>query len=344
MWYVAVVIKRLTLAILLLLAASVRADDYDVYLIGGQSNAQGHGYWDTAHALWTPGGGDLGIVELGLLQYADPQPDVKFWMRRGANPNPAGGRPVAWNYRTNGFITNAAGYDFYGYNLSNPSQLGTLLEKHPFGAEITFGLRMRELRPNRKIAIVKYTEGGTSLEVDWDPTAGRAYNPVTMTADAGHSYHGFIDAVDDALDELAVGGHTFTVQGMIWHQGESDAGDTKSQYMARLNGFLAAMRDDLDLPTLPVAIGELIQPFSSYNVIRSAQLQVATDDPFSVFVSSLGLSGDSSGNHFNTVGQLTFGNRYADQLVTIIPEPGAATGMLAIAVLAARRRIRSAVN
>ena len=333
-------IALIAIVLALIVPPPIRAEHYDVYLMGGQSNMQGHGYWDNAHALWTPGSGDVGIVELGLMQYADPQANAKFWMRRGANPNPIGGRPVAWNYRTDGFIANRAGYDLFGYNTANPSQLGTILEKHPFGAEITFGLRMSELRPANKIAIVKYTEGGTSLAVDWNYVAGRTYDPATMSADAGHSYYGFVDAVGDALAELSAGGDTYTVQGMLWHQGESDSADSTATYANKLTNFFGALRDDLDLPQLPIAIGELIQPRTSYNNVRAAQLQVANADPLAVFVSSLGLTGDSSGNHFDTVSQLAFGTRYADQLVTIVPEPAFAPAVAAVAFLMSRRRSR----
>lgn len=304
--------------LLLLIAIApciTRADHYEVYLIAGQSNAGGHGYVSRTHALFSPQGDD-GLVELGQTSYLEPQADTLFLHWRGGNPTSA--RPTLWDARTDGWIPLKAGYSLFSYNPANPSALGDEIANHPFGAEITFAERIREARPGRKIAIIKYTQGATTLGTTaapgaWDPSAGRTYNLSTL-ANPGHCYRGFLDLVQQGLNTLAHQGHSTELRGLIWHQGESDSGLTTEVYKDRLKTFITAVRTDLQAPQLPFVIGELIQT-ASYANTRTAQRLAATETPNSAFVSSVGLAGDSTTIHFDTTAQLLFGRRYAEAML-----------------------------
>ncbi len=304
---------------LTLAAVSAYAEHYDVYLLAGQSNAGGHGYVSRDYAYFSPSGDD-GLVELGKTQYLVEQPDAIFFHWRGGNPSVS--RPTLWDMRSNGWIAMKAGYSLYGYNAGNPEALGDEMINHPFGAEVTFAERMLQLRPGRKVAVIKYSQGATALGTAaspgaWDWVTGRTYN-INTYANAGHCYAGFFQMTNQALQALQTQGHTYTVRGMFWHQGESDAGLTTEVYKSRLQGFIAAVRADLGIPDLPFVVGELIQPYSAYNNVRAAQWQTAEADPTVGFASSAGLVGDSTTIHFDTNSQLIFGNRYAENM---LPEP-----------------------
>lgn len=309
--------KRVPPAILFLTAAltmAARADHYDVYILAGQSNAGGHGYVSRDFAHFSPLGDD-GLVELGRTVYQTPQPDSLFIHWRGGNPGAA--RPVLWEARSDGWIPMKAGYSMFGYNSQAPEELGAETVNHPFGAEVTFFERIRQARPGRKVAVIKYTQGATSLGTAaapgaWDPAAGRGYI-LSSYANAGHCYAGLLQLVESSLGKLEQQGHTHELCGMLWHQGESDSGLSTAVYKDRLKEFISAIRSDLGKPDLPFLIGELIQ--SSYANTRAAQQQAAAETPNAALVSSVALKGDSTTIHFDTLAQLDFGRRYAERML-----------------------------
>ncbi|MCW1923405.1 hypothetical protein OKA05_12640 [Luteolibacter arcticus] len=295
-----------------------QADHFDVYILAGQSNAGGHGYVSREFSQFSPKG-DEGLEELGKSSYLQPQPDALFIHWRGGNPSAA--RPVLWDARSDGWIPMRAGYSLYGYNSANPAQLGTEIANHPFGAEVTFAERIREGRPGRKVAIIKYSQGATGFGTAaapgaWDPAAGRAYD-ISTYANAGHCYAGLLELVEGSLQTLTQQGHTHEVRGMMWHQGENDSGLSTAVYKDRLKEFIGAIRSDLDEPELPFLVGELIQ--TSYANTRAAQQQAAAEVPDAAFISSVTLKGDSTAIHFDTTGQLDFGRRYAERMLQVGP-------------------------
>jgi hypothetical protein len=298
--------------------AVARADHFDVYLLAGQSNAGGHGYVSREYAWFSPQGDD-GLAELGKSGWLAAQPDTLFCHWRGGTPTAA--RPVLWEARSDGWIPLRAGYSLFGYNAAAPSQLGAETVNHPFGAEVTFAERIRAGRPGRKVAIIKYTQGGSGLGTAaapgaWDPASGRTYQ-IASLANAGHCYRGLLDLVRDSLAELQRQGHAVELRGMVWHQGENDSGLGTAVYKERLLGFIAAIREDLGKPELPFVIGELIHSQSGYAAVRAAQRQAAAGTPRAAFVSAVGLTGDSTAIHFDTTGQLELGRRYAEAMLQL---------------------------
>lgn len=309
-----------TFPLLLFACTAAVAEHYEVYILAGQSNAGGHGYVSRADSLFSPNGDD-GLVELGRSRYLDPQPDAIFTHWRGGNPS--AGDPVLWDARTDGWIQMKAGYSLFDYNSASPSSLGTETLNHPFGAEVSFAERIREGRPGRKVAVIKYSQGATSLGTAaapgaWDPATGRIYNLSTF-ANAGHCYAGLLQLVGQALQQLASQGHTYEIRGMLWHQGESDSGLSTAVYKDRLKEFITAIRTDLGKPDLPFLVGELIQSQSSYANTRAAQQQAAAETPNAAFVSAVALKGDSTSIHFDTLAQLDFGRRYAERMLGFGP-------------------------
>lgn len=295
---------------------AARADHYDVYILAGQSNAGGHGYVSRNFSLFSPLGDD-GLVELGKTNYQTPQPDALFIHWRGGTPSAS--RPTLWEVRSDGWIPMKAGYSLFGYNSATPAGLGAETVNHPFGAEVTFAERIRQGRPGRKVALIKYSQGATSLGTAaapgaWDFVAGRTYQ-ISSNSNAGHCYAGLLELVQSGLQALTQQGHTYEIRGIIWHQGEADSGLSATVYKDRLKDFIAAIRSDLGKPNLPFIIGELIQ--TSYATTRAAQQLAATETAGAAFVSSVGLKGDSTTIHFDTLGQLDFGRRYAESLLRL---------------------------
>lgn len=111
---------------------------HDVYLIGGQSNANGRG--------------DSAELPPAL---ANPQNDVGFYFHTTQNVTNLG------HLQEDQWISLAPGA---GHGTGAP------VSDREFGLEVTFGRTLADTNPNRNISIIKYSEGGTNLHDEWSAT------------------------------------------------------------------------------------------------------------------------------------------------------------------------------
>jgi len=111
-----------------------------------------------------------------------------------------------------------------------------------------------------------------------------------------------------------------TIDGILWHQGESDAVNTtlSSSYASRFSRMIKEIRIDLNNESLPVVAGELGRflcdnetRFPNHEDINSALYQVAHEVSNVYIVSSEGLSHKGDTLHFDTQSLREFGRRYA---------------------------------
>ena len=202
---------------LVLLAATVRAEHYDVFLLAGQSNMDGRG-------------AKQGLVG-DLAKWAQPQPQVLINFRAGGLH-----RPLTLSH---GFKPLAPG--FSGTPGAKPGGLPSAT----FGPEVSFGATLAAGLPGKKVALIKCAEGGTTLAKDWAP------------GEKGKLYEQFINFVGQALKDLQAKGDTYTLRGMAWHQGEGDASLPAGKYQELLTEFIQRVRADLNAQDLPFVIGEV---------------------------------------------------------------------------------------
>ncbi len=243
--------------------------EWDIYLLGGQSNAEGR------------------ALNSGLpasLQGA--QSDVMLF--NGVNGS--------WGNLAPGTGGNSA-------TGGNSSQ---------FGPEVTLGRTLADDLPTRNIAIVKYGAGGTNLHTQWDPDT-RATN----------EYDRFLTTVENAIAALPPG-DTFTIKGMAWMQGESDApaaggnalNANSLAYQTNLTQFIASIRDEYELPNLPFVVGQLGHlkrvPNASANwtTVQDGQARTAALDPHTSMVVNSGLSLKDL-VHYDAAGQQALGVNFA---------------------------------
>ncbi|MCZ2342377.1 MAG: sialate O-acetylesterase [Bacteroidales bacterium] len=265
----------LTLAILLTQSVPLRADHYDVFLIGGQSNCDGRGK----------------VAELTgpLAKWKQPQADVLITYSCSKLRGPI--------LTSGGFVPLQPGYSVApGSNKAKGLPSGT------FGPEVSFGRGMADRLKGRKIALIKYTEGGTSLSKDWNPDV------------KDRMYSAFVDFTKKSLRELTDKGHTYTVRGMIWHQGESDANLSAEVYQKMLTAFIARVRQDLAVPGIVFGIGEVYDN-GKRDSIRTAQKATAAQASSAYFVSSEKLNTFDKGVHFDAASQIELGERFAAGMV-----------------------------
>ncbi|MBA4187728.1 MAG: hypothetical protein C0467_06885 [Planctomycetaceae bacterium] len=258
-------------AALLTTTTSVQADHYEVFLVGGQSNCDGRGQ---AADLKGP-----------LTKWAKPQEDV----------------PIAYSCSTlRGAALNSGGFKPLqpGWSVAPGKNRPKELPSGTFGPELSFGRAMADHLKDKKVALIKYTEGGTSLAKDWNPEV------------KDRLYSAFLDFTKKSLKELKDKGHTYTIRGMIWHQGESDASLSAEEYQKLLTAFIARVRTDLELPDLPFGIGEVYDN-GKRDTIRTAQKATAEKVKGAFFVPADKLKTSDMGTHFDAASQIELGERFA---------------------------------
>ncbi len=275
-------------------AMAVQADEYEIYLLGGQSNGDGRG------------------LNTGLpSSLQSTQTDVRIYyddLFDGTPHNPK------WQDLRPGL---SGGY------LSSSSG-GT----DKFGPEVSFGRAMADARPTQNIAIIKYSPGSTDLYSDW-----KATDPT------GPMYQNFLGHVNDALDDLTNNGHTYTVSGMLWMQGENDTATSAmaNSYEANLTNFVNNVRTDLGVANMRLVIGQInaTKDRSGYysppsedggQVIQQAQANVSqsvSNAPL-VVTQDLGLQADLT--HYTASGQRALGERFANRVLVDATSSGSTVG------------------
>jgi hypothetical protein len=159
--------------------------------------------------------------------------------------------------------------------------------------------------PNASIGLVPAAFGGTSLE-EWK-VGGKLY--------------------EEAVRRAKFAMRTGKLRGILWHQGESDAGkkELASSYRQRFAAMIAQLRTDLGEPAVPVVVGQLGEFLSEGATPRSPFASLVDEQlaaipllvPRSAFVSSNGLTSNPDHLHFDARSQREFGRRYALAFLSI---------------------------
>jgi iduronate 2-sulfatase len=265
---------------MLWLAAPALGEHFQVYILAGQSNMDGRG---KKAELTGP-----------LAPYAHPQADVRIAYSNSTRRGP---------YTSGGFKHLQPGYSIPPgtKKLTDPGP-PHVLPGRTFGPEVSFGRALADALPNDRIALIKFSEGGTSLAKDWSPDL------------RGALYDQFLAFTRKALESLTADGHTWELAGMAWHQGESDASLPEGGYQKLLAAFIVRVRDDLDAPKLPFVIGEVFDN-GKRDHVRAGQQTVSATTPHVFFVSCAGLRTFDKGTHFDAASQIELGRRMADALL-----------------------------
>jgi hypothetical protein len=176
--------------------------------------------------------------------------------------------------------------------------------KGRFGPEISFGHAMAQAFPGEDIRLVKYAAGGTALHDDWSPTV------------KGRQYTGFMKTAKSALEELTASGTEYEVAGMMWLQGESDAGEKKGDaYEKNLTEFIAHMRAEFKTPHMPFIIARVRSHYGKKTghatLVRDAQVKVGDTVKCAGWFDTDHCSMVNNG-HYDAAGLIEIGKRFAE--------------------------------
>jgi len=263
----------------------VRAVDYDVYVLTGQSNSLG-----------TTGAGDT--QPLPGAAASDAQAAF-FW----ANVTSANGSYPPAVYGTSGGVVTTLQVQ-QGDGGANPTF---------WGPEFGFS-RSLAAAGGRVPLIVKASRGGGSNTL-WNKAA------FDTTPDAGHMWGHLRDTVDAALAALAAG-DTFRLRGLLYLQGESNSSADAAVAGQRLETLAADLAAHVEArhPGTTVGMRTVVAEIaaSAANATRvattSSQRTLASTSDAVAFVSTSDLPLKTDGIHFGGGAKLEIGRRLANAM------------------------------
>ena len=287
----------------IILFAQKKSETIRLFYLGGQSNMDGYGYnKDLPKSLNKP------LKDVWIF-HGNPAPDE----------NKNGGTGI-WEELKPG----------HGEGFSSDGKKNKLSNR--FGIELSFAQKLKELYPNEKIAIIKYSRGGSSI----DSLAARHFGSweADFVGTTGlNQYDYFLRSVRDALaikDIDANGKEDILVpSGIIWMQGESDAvidEELAYRYYANLKRLMDLMRAALRTDNLPVVIGKISDSWNNEEgkvwtygeIIQYAQEKYVKKDNNAAIVRSTRYYKYSDPYHYDSAGYIDFGVQCADAINKMI--------------------------
>ncbi|MEM9345922.1 MAG: sialate O-acetylesterase [Planctomycetota bacterium] len=213
-----------TTAILLCSAGVQAADTVKVFLMWGQSNMEGKG---RSHQIPY------------LIEDPEKGPGFKHLM----DGDEFAVREDVWVWFSQKYGDLGVGYGGTGKNSTSGNQ------QSMFGPELGFGHVIGD-KFGEQVLLIKCAWGGKSLAKDFLPPGSGGPGP---------EYELAMKQTKEVLGNLGKyfpdhkGG--YEVSGMVWFQGWNDLKST-AEYTDRLAQLIKDVRQDLDVPNLPVVIGE----------------------------------------------------------------------------------------
>lgn len=276
--------RYLLLACAFTLSSGIFAEEVDIYLIAGQSNATGQAYVKNIPACF------------------NTNTEVQIYYSKYLNQGKGG---EEWKA------------------LCPASE-----SPDRFGVELSLGTSLKELFPNKRIALIKHALSGANLFNQW--------NPGNLPGNKqGAEYKKWMDTIKKGLEELKAQGKDPHIKAMIWQQGEGDALNTagmenSKKYGENLRNFFLQTRKDLNAPDMVIVYGEVMplkaERFTGREEVREGQYKVseASESPLSV-KDALLIEGDdlqmryndyltpypTDDVHLGTFGILNLGERFA---------------------------------
>jgi hypothetical protein len=197
-----------------------------------------------------------------------------------------------------------------------------------FGVELSFADTWLKLNPGKKIAIIKYSRGGTNIDTAATKTFG-TWEPNYIGRNGINQYDHFMQTLKNAEESKDVDGDgekdSLILSGLIWMQGETDAFNTKEiaeRYCTNLQKLMNRIRTELNQVDLALAIGMIADskagkknprlPFC--DIVQEKQQQFSQDDRNCALVNSTLKYKFSDHYHFNNEGYIDLGKEFAEAI------------------------------
>ena len=167
----------------------------------------------------------------------------------------------------------------------------------------TFAQIIAEAKPGVTIGLIPCAVGGSPID-SWQP--GVFYPPTKS-----HPW-------DDTVKRVALALPAGTIQGILWHQGESDCKpELASAYAPKLHDLVKRLRELVKAPEVPFIAGQMGKfddvPWSPEIVtVDKAHQELPKHVPNTAFVTAEGLKHKGDKIHFDAASYRELGKRYAE--------------------------------
>ena len=272
-------------------------DEWKVYYLGGQSNMDGYGYNNE-------------LPESLNIKFAN----VMIFDGKRVNDNKPDGGIGKWSPLEPG----------HGVGFNTDGKSNFLSDR--FGPELSFAKRLSS--HSEKIAIIKYSFGGTALYQgagygNWDPdfNGNNHYDNAVATIQNSQSIADING--DGVMDKLIP-------SGIIWMQGEADAQYSQKSahaYFDNLKHLMRLFRKVFNRDEMPIVIGKINDSFMTENnkptqpfisVVHAAQEAFVNQDPCSFYVTETeNYTFSSDAWHYNSEGYIKMGNVFANSIIKL---------------------------
>ncbi|XP_058734910.1 probable carbohydrate esterase At4g34215 [Vicia villosa] len=165
------------------------------------------------------------------------------------------------------------------------------------GPAMVFANAIRKSVPS-EIGLVPCAVGGTAIK-EW--------------ARGEELYENMVKRVKESVkgDEIA------EIKALLWFQGESDTlkEDDAEAYKLNMENFIHNVRQDLDLPSLPIIQVALASGFEYIEKVREAQKGI--NIPNVICIDAKGLQLNEDNLHLNTESQIKLGHMLAEAFINV---------------------------
>jgi hypothetical protein len=275
-----------------------KSDTIRLFYLGGQSNMDGYGYNSQLPDSLQKGFDNVWIFHGNSVGDDEPNGGLGIWEK--LKPG-------------------------HGTGFSSNGTRNTLSDR--FGVELSFARRLQKLYPGEKIAIIKYSRGGTSL--DSLATYAGSWSPDFKGKNGINQYTIFLATLRNALSVMDIDkdgiNDCLLPQGIIWMQGESDAGYTEEvalRYFSHLKRVMDLMRASFHDKNLPVVLGRITDSgngkfgrvWNYCEIVQYAQEKYVQTDLHAAIVRSTEKYRYSDTWHYDSKGYIDLGINFADSV------------------------------
>jgi|TARA_B110000967_G_C18860801_1_gene549827 hypothetical protein len=296
--------KVLKILILILLPSiaicqQVEKDTIRLFYLGGQSNMDGYGQNTELHDSLKSEFKNVWIF------HGNPTPDEK-----------ENGGLGKWDILKPG----------HGVGFSSDGIKNKLSDR--FGIELSFAKKLQVLYPNEKIALIKYSKVGSSID---SLAAGRfgSWESDYNGTNGINQYDNFLATIKEALQTNDIDGDgkedLLIPSGIIWMQGESDAAYTEeiaNRYYFNLKRLIDLMRASFLTDDLPVVLGKISDSWNHKDgkvwefgeLVQSAQEKYAKTDKNTAIVRNTRYYKYADPWHYDSNGYIDLGEKFAEAI------------------------------
>ncbi|WP_440906212.1 sialate O-acetylesterase [Catenovulum sp. SX2] len=292
--------KYLLILLLALTSHSVVSKEYMLFFLGGQSNMDGYGY------------------NSELPNELVKEQNVMIFHGNGVLDNQKNGGIGLWTKMKPG----------HGTGFKNDGNKNFYTDR--FGAELTFAAQLTAAFPNKNIAIIKYSVGGTGIHINtgfgnWSPDfrQGQGLNQYDFALNTINNAYSDRDIDNDGKPDRLI------PAGIIWMQGEADAhtsSESAKAYLHNLTRLMSLLRAALRKDDIPIVIGKItdsqlgeedIMPY--IKIVHQAQQAFVEQDICAAYMTNTQNYAYSAKDpwHYLTPGYIAMGKDFANSYISL---------------------------